>query len=203
MPNLVENLIALDPEAQALLFREARTANAFTSDPVSEEQVKALYELVKWAPTALNAQPMRIVLVRSPEARARLINHMGPSNKVKTASAPLVAVLAADTDFHNHLPKIFPHFSGAKDMFKDDYAKRLGLATNNAWLQMGYFILGVRALGLAAGPMTGIDTAGIDADLLAGTSLKSIAVVNIGHPAPEAWFNRSPRLDYDEAVTTL
>ena len=203
MSHVLDNLIALDPEAQALLFREARTANAFTSDPVTEDQVKALYELIKWAPTAMNAQPMRIVLVRTPEAKARLVTHMGPSNKVKTDSAPLVAILAADTNFHDQLPKVFPHFKAARDMFKDDLAKRTHVATTNAWLQMGYFIIGVRALGLAAGPMTGIDAEGIDNALLAGTSLKTISVVNIGHPAPEAWFNRSPRLDYSEAVITL
>src|SRR3954452_22101838 len=108
-------LLTMTPQDQDLLFREARTANAFTDEPVSEEQVRAIYDLVKWAPTAMNAQPLRVVLVRSPEARERLLTHMAEGNKAKTASAPLVAILAADGDFHQHLPTVFPHYEGARD----------------------------------------------------------------------------------------
>jgi 3-hydroxypropanoate dehydrogenase len=195
------DLLALSPDAQDLLFRDARTANAFSDEPVSDEQVAAIYDLVKYAPTAMNSQPLRIVLVRSDDARATLLKHMGGGNRDKTESAPLVAVLAADADFHEHLPRIFPHFPGAKDMFADDAAREQA-ARFNAGLQVGYFILGVRAAGLAAGPMTGFDAAGLDADLFEGTGLKSVVVVNIGHPAENAWFDRLPRLEQDEAVLT-
>lgn len=194
--------LALDPAAQDLLFRDARTANSFSDEPVSDEQIRALYELVKWAPTSMNSQPLRLVLVRSDEARARLVSHMGPSNRAKTESAPLVAILAADTEFHEHLPRLFAHAPQAKDMFADP-ARREAAARSGAMLQAGYFILGVRALGLAAGPMGGYDAAGVDADLLAGTTLKSIMVVNIGKPGNNPWFDRLPRLEYDEVVTTL
>jgi 3-hydroxypropanoate dehydrogenase len=194
------NPLTLSPEAQDLLFREARTANSFTDEPVSDEQVAAIYDLVKHAPTAMNTQPLRIVLVRDGEPRDRLLKHMSEGNRAKTASAPLVAVLAADTDFHDHLVRTFPHFSGAREVFADDAAREQA-ARFNATLQVGYFLLGVRAAGLAAGPMGGFDAQGIEEDLLAGTSLKALLVVNIGHPGENAWFDRLPRLEHDEVVS--
>ncbi|MBE7325257.1 malonic semialdehyde reductase [Nocardioides sp. Y6] len=194
--------LVLSTEAQDLLFREARTANAFTDEPVSDEQVAAIYDLVKFGPTAMNTQPLRVVLVRSDDARQKLLKHMSGNNRDKTESAPLVAILAADTNFHETLPRTFPHFPGAKDFFADDVAREHA-ARFNAGLQIGYFIVGVRAAGLAAGPMTGFDAAGVDADLLEGTGLKSVVVVNVGHPAENAWFDRLPRLERAEAVITL
>jgi 3-hydroxypropanoate dehydrogenase len=191
--------LELAPEAQSLLFRDARTANAFTDEPVTDEQVAAIYDLVKYAPTAMNTQPLRIVLVREGDARERLLKHMADGNRDKTANAPLVAILAADTDFHEHLPRTFPHFPGAKDLFGDD-AAREEAAKFNATLQAGYFFLGVRAAGLAAGPMGGFDTAGVDAEFFEGTTLKSLVVVNIGRPAENAWLDRLPRLGHDEVV---
>ena len=191
--------LSLSPEAQDLLFREARTANAFTDEPVTDEQVAAIYDLVKYGPTAMNNQPLRIVLVREGEARERLLKHMADGNRDKTANAPLVAILAADTDFHEHLPTTFPHFPGAKDAFADDAAREQA-AKFNATLQAGYFFLGVRAAGLAAGPMGGFDADGIDRDFFAGTSLKSLVVVNVGRPGEKAWFDRLPRLDQDLVV---
>ena len=196
------DLYAIDPTAQNLLFREARTARAFSSEPVSDDTIAAVYDLVKYAPTFMNAQPLRIVVARSDDARERLIGHLIEGNKPKTASAPLAVVLAADTGFHDTLPAQFPVFPGARDMFLDDQ-QRTDKAIEQAWLQAGYFIIGVRALGLAAGPMAGFDNAGVDADLLAGTNLRSILVVNIGHPAEGATHGRLPRLDVDEAVITL
>src|SRR5215211_5524520 len=124
--------LTMTPQDQDLLFREARTANAFTDEPVTEEQVRAIYDLVKWAPTALNAQPLRVLLVPQGEPRERLLVHMAPGNRAKTASAPLVAVLAADTAFHEHLPRVFPHFAGARAGFDADDAKRVETARFNA-----------------------------------------------------------------------
>jgi 3-hydroxypropanoate dehydrogenase len=193
------NQLALSPEAQDLLFREARTANAFTEEPVSDEQIAAIYDLVKYAPTAMNAQPLRIVLVRHGEARERLLKHMADGNRDKTANAPLVAILAADTEFHEHLATTFPHAPGAKDAFVDD-ARREQAARFNATLQVGYFLLGVRAAGLAAGPMGGFDADGVDEEFFAGTGLKSLVVVNMGKPAENAWFDRLPRLDHEQVV---
>ncbi|WP_110180520.1 malonic semialdehyde reductase [Nocardioides solisilvae] len=195
----MSNLV-LSPEAQALLFTEARTANAFTAEPVTDEQVAAIYELVKFGPTAMNTQPLRVTLVREGEARERLLKHMSDGNRDKTASAPLVAILAADTDFHEHLPRTFPHFPGARDMFAGDAASRAQAATFNAALQAGYFLVGIRAAGLAAGPMGGYDAEGLEREFFEGTTLKPIMVVNIGRPAENAWFDRLPRLELDEVV---
>src|SRR5215212_2587000 len=100
--------LAIPPRVQDLLFRDARTGYAFTDEPVSDEEMRAIHDLIKWAPTAMNSQPLRIVLIRTPEARARLLQHVFEGNKAKTAAAPLVVVLAADLDFHDELPRIFP-----------------------------------------------------------------------------------------------
>jgi 3-hydroxypropanoate dehydrogenase len=199
----MSDVLALDPAAQDLLFREARTANAFTDEPVTDEQVQAIYDLVKYAPTSMNQQPLRIVLVRSAEARERLVAHMADGNKEKTAKAPLVAILAADHEFHEELPRLFPHFPQAKDLFFGERPVREGSSSFNAALQVGYFIIGVRAAGLAAGPMTGYDAAGINKEFFADGDHSVLAVVNIGRPAENAWFPRGPRLEYDEVVTSV
>jgi 3-hydroxypropanoate dehydrogenase len=194
--------LTLSADAQDLLFREARTANTFTDEPVSDEQIRAVYDLVKYGPTSMNQQPLRIVLVRSPEARERLVKYMSEGNQPKTATAPLVAILAADLDFHENFPKVFPHAPGAKDVFADP-AKRAHSARFNATIQVGYFILGVRAAGLAAGPMTGFDADRINADFFGDGRHTVLAVVNIGQPGDGAWFGRSPRLDFEEAVSSV
>ncbi|MDX2853122.1 malonic semialdehyde reductase [Actinacidiphila glaucinigra] len=195
--------LQLDPAAQNLLFREARTANAFTDEPVTEEQVQDVYDLVKYAPTAYNQQPLRIVLVRSPEARERLVRHMNEGNRAKTAAAPLVAVLAADNEFHEELPAQFPAFPQAKEVLFGERPAREASAGFNAALQVGYFILGVRAAGLAAGPMTGYDAGAIDKEFFPDGDHSVLAVVNIGKPGENAWRERGPRLAYDEVVTTV
>ncbi|MER7945921.1 malonic semialdehyde reductase [Streptomyces sp. NPDC096079] len=194
--------LALDAVAQDLLFREARTANTFTDEPVTDEQIQAIYELVKYGPTAFNQSPLRVTLVRSPEARERLVKHMAEGNQAKTASAPLVAILSADNEFHEELPALLPHFPQAKDMFFSERPVREGSALLNAALQAAYFIVGVRAAGLAAGPMTGLDFAGVQKEFL-DDDHTPLMVVNIGKPGEDAWFPRSPRLSYDEVITTV
>ncbi|MFF8654958.1 malonic semialdehyde reductase [Streptomyces huasconensis] len=194
--------LALDPAAQDLLFREARTANTFTDEPVTEEQVQAIYDLVKYGPTAFNQSPLRVTLVRSPEARERLIPHMAEGNRLKTASAPLVAILSADNEFHEELSALFPHFPQAKDVFFAERPAREQAALVNATLQAGYFIVGVRAAGLAAGPMTGFDFAGVQKEFL-DDDHTPLMIVNIGKPGDDAWFPRSPRLAYEDVVTTI
>lgn len=194
--------LVLDSATQDLLFREARTANTFTDEPVTDEQVRAIYDLVKFGPTSMNQSPLRIVLVRSPEARERLVQHMSEGNKKKTVAAPLVAILAADNEFHEELPQLFPHFPQAKDIFAGDRSVREKNAALNAALQAAYFIIGVRAAGLAAGPMTGLDFAGVQKEFL-DDDHTPLMVVNIGKPGPDAWFPRGPRLAYDDVVTTV
>jgi nitroreductase len=192
----------LDDIAKDLLFREARTANTFTDEPVTDEQLQAIYDLVKWAPTSANLQPLRVLIIRSPEAKSRLLPLMFEGNRAKTGMAPVVAIVAADTDFHEQVPRIFPQRPEIKDHFADA-TMREEFARFNATLQTGYFILAVRAIGLAAGPMAGFDAAGIDKEFFAGTPLKSLLVINIGKPGPDAWFPRLPRLDHDDVVTVI
>ncbi|MFE3072632.1 malonic semialdehyde reductase [Streptomyces sp. NPDC059247] len=194
--------LVLDPAAQDLLFREARTANTFTDEPVTDEQVQAIYDLVKFGPTAFNQNPLRVTLVRSPEARERLVKHMSEGNQAKTAAAPLVAILSADNEFHEELPALLPHFPQAKDLFFGERPVREQSAVMNAALQAAYFIVGVRAAGLAAGPMTGLDFAGLQKEFL-DADHTPLMVVNIGKPGEDAWFPRSPRLSYDEVITTV
>lgn len=194
--------LALSAEAQDLLFREARTANTFTDEPVTDEQIRAIYDLVKYGPTSMNIQPLRLVLVRTPQARQRLVAHMSGGNKAKTGSAPLVAILAADEDYHENLPKTFPHFPGAKDAHAGNPARREIAAFNGA-LQTGYFILGVRAAGLAAGPMTGFDADAVAKEFFPEGDKRVLAVVNIGKPGPDAWRDRLPRLDFEEVVAEV
>jgi 3-hydroxypropanoate dehydrogenase len=194
--------LALPREAQDLLFREARTANAFTDEPVTDEQLRDVYELVKWGPTAMNSQPLRVLLVRSEDAKARLAPHLSEGNRAKTLAAPVTAILTADTDFHEHLERTFPHYPGAKAVFADD-ARRAEAAKTSALLQAGYFIVGVRAAGLAAGPMSGFDAEGVRREFFADTPELPLVIVNIGHPDHSGTHPRNPRLDFAEAVRSI
>ncbi|MEU6438414.1 malonic semialdehyde reductase [Streptomyces albidoflavus] len=194
--------LVLDPAAQDLLFREARTANTFTDEPVTDEQVQAIYDLVKYGPTAFNQSPLRVTLVRSAEARERLLPHMAEGNRPKTATAPLVAILATDHEFHEELPRLMPHAPGIAETFFSERPVREAAGSVNAALQAGYFIVGVRAAGLAAGPMTGFDFAGVQKEFL-DADHTPLMIVNIGKPGEDAWFPRSPRLEYEDVVTTV
>ena len=200
---VAEDPLVLDRDAQDLLFRQARTANAFTDEPVSDEQLAAIFELVKWAPTAMNSQPLRVVVLRSAEAKARLLPHLAEGNRAKTAAAPAVALLAADIDFHDELPRTFPHFPGARDMFAADEHSRTRAAELNAGLQVGYAIIGIRAAGLAAGPMTGFDADAIAREFFPDGRHRVLVAINMGKPAENAWMDRLPRLPLDEVVTAL
>ena len=196
--------LVLEPAARTLLFSEARTANAFAPEPVTDEQLEAIFSLSKWPPTMANTNPLRWVVVRTPEAKARLLPLLSEGNRAKTESAPATVILAADVDFHEDIPRLMPPKPEMKANF--DGEEKAGLrevvARNNAWLQTGYFILAARAAGLATGPMGGFDAAGVDAEFLAGTTHKSILVVNVGLPATEgAWFDRLPRHDFAEVVS--
>lgn len=194
--------LVLSSAAQDLLFRDARTANAFSDEPVSEAQLEAIYELTKYGPTLMNSQPLRVVFVRSDEAKERLLPLMSEGNRAKTESAPVTAILAYDVDFHEQLPVVFPHLPSAKDMFAAE-DRRHAVARDNAFLQAGYFIIGVRAAGLAAGPMGGFDIDGVNAEFFPEGRTKAVIVVNLGHPGENPWFGRSPRLPYEDVVTVL
>jgi 3-hydroxypropanoate dehydrogenase len=198
----VHDIAVLDEAAVDALFAEARTANAFTGE-VTEDQARAIYELTKFGPTAFNSQPLRITYVRSDEARARLVQTLASGNRAKTESAPLVAILGFDTAWQEQWDKFLPGYNAPKAMYDADPELAATTGNNNAHLQAGYFILAVRSLGLAAGPMTGADFAAIDAAFFPDGSQKSFLVVNIGEPAAGAWGEAKPKFAYEDVVRTV
>lgn len=193
------HLGGLDGAGRSSLFTDARTANTFSSTPVSDVELTEIWELAKWAPTAANFQPLRVLYVRG-DARARLAEHMSEGNKEKTAAAPAIAVLALDSRFHEHIPTVMPFMAGMVDTLEGDEAMRFGMAEFNSALQAGYFVLAIRALGLSAGPMKGFDAAAVDAEFFPDGRWRSILVVNIGHPGDDAFRPRMPRLDESDVI---
>jgi len=193
-------MLALDEKAQDLLFREAHTAGNFTDDPVSDEQIKEIWDLIRWAPTGGNASPGRLLIVRSPQARERLVAHMGESNRAKTLAAPLTVVLAADTRYHELWPKISPGRTEAASRLENDQAARERLAMLSGTLVTAYFLIGVRAAGLAAGPMGGFDRAGVDGEFFPDGRWRSILIVNVGVAVPEGFSDRQGRLDFEDVA---
>ncbi|ALO66128.1 malonic semialdehyde reductase [Arthrobacter alpinus] len=196
--------LILDGDAAAALFLEARTANSWSDEEISDETLQAIYALTKMGPTAFNGQPLRIMWVRSAEARERLVEHMMDGNKAKTLTAPMVAVLSFNTEWHSLMPTTAPHMADMlMPMFEANAESRTASGNNNAHVQAGYFILAARAAGLAVGPMTGFDSAGVDAEFNAGSTHKSFMVVNLGKPNGGLDRERLQRLEFDLATVTL
>lgn len=192
----------LDAASLDLLFREARTHSFWSDRPVAEADLKAAVELMKMAPTSANCSPARIVFVTSAEAKAKLKEALAPGNVDKTMSAPVTAILAWDPAFYEKLPFLFPH-ADARSWFAGNATLADATARLNTALQIGYFILALRAVGLDAGPMTGFDAAKVDAAFFADGSARASVLINIGHGDPAKLFPRSPRFAYDEIATTV
>lgn len=199
----VYDQLSIDAETADKLFLEARTANTFSQDAVSEETLEAIYELTKMGPTMMNNQPLRITWVKSQEAREAVVAKMMEGNRAKSLTAPALAVLSYDANWHEQFPVFFPHAPERKAMFDEDATSRAEIAKINAWMQAGYFIMAVRAAGLHAGPMGGFDAAGVDSVINEGTSKHSFLIVNVGTPGENPWFDRLPRLDNDAATTSI
>jgi 3-hydroxypropanoate dehydrogenase len=190
----------LDARGREIVFTHARTVNSFAETPVSDEQLRDIWELTRFTPTMANTQPMRVVFVRTPEGKDRLVEHMAEGNRAKTASAPVTAIVAYDKNWHEEIPNVFPINPAMKDHFAANEDARHGAGNFSAALQAGAFILAVRAAGLAAGPMAGYDKDAIDAEFFPEGNWTTLMVVNIGHPGENAWFDRLPRVDVDKAV---
>ncbi|WP_278070291.1 malonic semialdehyde reductase [Brevundimonas sanguinis] len=186
----------------ARLFTEARTHNGWSDRPVSEDLIRKLYDLTKFGPTAVNMTPARFVFVTSPEAKARLAPHMAEGNRAKTLAAPVNLIIAQDIDFHDTLPKLFPHAPGVRDWFLDEAGRREA-AFRNASLQGGYLTIAARALGLDVGPMSGFDPAGVKAEFFADSNVEPNFIMNLGYGTDENLFPRSPRLDFEDAAQIL
>ena len=181
------------------LFRSARTLNAWLPKEVSDEQLHQLYELAKFGPTSANSSPMRLVFVKSAEAKAKLAPLMSDGNRAKTLEAPVTAIIGTDHEFYEQLPKLFPH-ADARSWFVGNQPLIDTTAFRNASLQGAYVLMAARALGLDCGPMSGFDQAGVDAAFFAGTAVKSNFLIAIGYgDGSRNLFPRSPRLAFDEA----
>ena len=190
----------LDSTALDQLFLQARTHNAWLDRPISDETLHRLYDLSRMGPTGGNSTPMRLVFVKSQAAKERLKPTLAPMNVDKTMAAPVTAIVAFDREFHEQLPKLFPH-RDMKPVFAampEEQRDRMG--TLNGALQGAYLIMAARALGLDAGPMGGFDPAKVDAEFLSGTKWKSLFLVNLGYGDEAKLFPRNPRLEFAEAA---
>ena len=184
------------------LFTEARTQNGYLDQPVSDEQLHQLFDLLKWGPTSANCSPARFVFVRSAEARERLAACVSPGNQPKVRQAPVTAIIGMDMEFHEKLPQLFPH-TDARAWFVGKPEMIQATAFRNSSLQGGYLILAARALGLGCGPMSGFDAAKVDAEFWAGTAVKTNFLCTLGHGDPAKVFARNPRLSFDEACSLV
>jgi 3-hydroxypropanoate dehydrogenase len=216
--NLIEETIMssqLTEEGQDLLFRNARTHNAWLPKPVSDDVLRQLYDLMKWGPTSANCCPARILFIRSPEAKARLLPALAPGNVEKTRAAPVTAIIGYDGKFYEQLPKLFPH-ADARSWFADTPELAEVTARRNSSLQGAYFIIAARALGLDCGPMSGFDQGKLDHEFFPAqqkpnfefeyfpdSHIKANFLCNLGYGDPAGLFPRSPRLDFDEACKLL
>jgi len=192
----------IDESALDTLFRKARTHNRWTSEPVSDETLHALYELLKFGPTSANCSPARFAFLRTAESRQRLLPALSAGNVEKTMDAPVTVIVAYDPRFYDLLPKLFPHadarawFAGNADLAEET-------AFRNSTLQGAYLIVAARAMGLDAGPMSGFDRAEADRNFFAETGWKSNFLINLGHGTGAGIFPRAPRLAFDEACQVI
>ena len=190
-----------------VLFRKARSYNAWEDRDVPETMVRAIYDLHKWGPTSANCSPARYLFIRSEEAKARLIPHLGGPNKEKSRTAPWVVIIAHDMEFQEKIPELFPHNPGAKNWFADPKA-RYDTAFRNGTLQSAYFLMAARALGFDTGPMSGFDNEGVDREFFIGQGgerehWRSNWICNLGYGSTKDLFDRSPRLDFESACEIL
>ncbi len=195
----------IDPSALSTLFLDARSQNGWREGDVTDDQLRLIYDLAKMGPTGNNGQPMRVVFVRSPEAKARLRPALSPGNVDKVTNAPVCAIVAYDLDFHHKLPRTFPHRPEARNGFDGDAnaARRQAYCMRNGTLSGAYLIMAVRAIGLDAGPMSGFDNAKVDAEFFSGTSWRSNFLCAIGHGDPDKVRERLPRLPFEETCRIL
>lgn len=195
----------LDDKALEMIFRDAHTPQGFLDTPVSGEKLQQVYDLMKWGPTTMNTQPMRIVFVRSKAAKDKLAPALSPGNLDKTMKAQVTAIISYDSRFYELLPKTFPNNPKAKEGFEGEEKKAMvdRVALRNGSLQGAYFIIAARALGLDCGPMSGFDNAKVDAAFFPDGRWKSNFLINLGRADPAMVFPRNPRLTFEEACRLL
>jgi 3-hydroxypropanoate dehydrogenase len=186
-----------------LVFSNARSQNGWTDQPVTDDELRAVYEIAKWGPTSMNTQPARFLFLRTPEAKARLLPCMSPGNQNKTSTAPVVAIIGHNMEFYTELVKNFAHNPNARAVFEGKEAMIQGTAFRNGTLQGAYLMVAARMQGLDCGPMSGFDAAKVDAEFWAGTPVKTNFIVGIGHGDAAKVMGRLPRYAFDEACKLL
>lgn len=191
--------MTIDAAGLDLLFREARSHNKWQDEPVSDETIQELYDILKFGPTSANSSPARFVFIRTKEGKDRLAPALSSGNMAKTMTAPVTAIVAYDPKFFEKLPKLFPHSPDATSWFTSNDSLAATTAFRNGTLQGAYLMIAARSIGLDIGGMSGFDNAKVDAEFFAYSGWRSNFLVNIGHGDPEGVFARSPRLDFDEA----
>jgi 3-hydroxypropanoate dehydrogenase len=196
-------MTAIDQRARETLFIEARTHNVWQDKDVSDETLRDLYRLMHFGPTSMNCQPLRILFLKSQEAKERLRPALMPGNQEKTMQSPVVAVLGYDTNFYEHLPRMFSHNKDAKSLFegKPDFINTT--AFRNSSIQGGYLILAARALGLDVGPMSGFNNAVVDEAFWPEGNVKSNFLCNLGYGDHSTLFPRQERFEFDEVCALL
>ena len=193
----------LDDKALDKIFRSARTHNGWLDKPVTDDQLRAIYEVAKWGPTSANSQPARFVFVRTQEGKERLRPALSAGNTEKTMSAPVTVIVAYDTQFYEHLPQHFPHDPSAIHWFKGEGKEAVAASTafRNGTLQGAYLMIAARALGLDCGAMSGFDNAVVDKAFFPDGRFKSNFLCNIGYGDESKIFARSPRMRFEDACT--
>lgn len=184
------------------LFLKARTANGFTSEPVTVQQLQEVYDIAKMGATSMNTQPTRYVFLMSAESRARLLPALSPGNVDKTRDAPATVIVANDTRFYEHMPQVW-HKPGAKEMFEGNAALSQATAVRNATLGGAYFMLAARAVGLDCGPMSGVDLAKVNAEFFPDGRFETNFLINLGRGDDSKLFDRNPRLAFEQACQVL
>ncbi|PYN48345.1 MAG: malonic semialdehyde reductase [Candidatus Rokuibacteriota bacterium] len=193
----------LDDAALDLIFRKARTQNGWLPTPVTDDQLRAIYKIMRYGPTSANSCPARILFVRTPAAKARLLPALSSGNVDKTKAAPVTAIIGYDTRFYALLPKLFPHRPEMKNPYEASKQLAETVAFRNGTLQGAYFMIAARAIGLDVGGMSGFDNAKVDAEFFPDGRVKSNFLCNVGHGDPTKVLQRLPRLEFDEACTLL
>lgn len=193
----------IEQKAVETLFTDARTHNVWKDEPVSEKILRELYQLMHFGPTSMNCQPTRVLFLQSDTAKQRLKPALMPGNQEKTMKAPVVAVLGYDTEFYEHLPRMFAHNKDAKSLFegKTDFINTT--AFRNGSIQGGYFIMAARAVGLDCGPMSGFNNAAVDEAFWPDGKVKSNFLCNLGYGDASALFPRNDRFAFDEVCQFL
>jgi len=183
----------------AAIFREARTFSHWQARPVPEAMVESAFELARLGPTSANCQPLRLVLVRSPAAKERLLPCVSSGNYEKVRTAPITAIVAYDLQFFELLPQLYPH-TDARGWFTTDPTLAEETAFRNSSLQGAYFILALRAQGLDCGPMSGFDAAKVDAVFFPDRRYRTNFLLNIGYGDRGTLRPRLPRLGFDKVA---